>query len=205
MGGISPKHSGEDFYFVQHMRKNGPVSHFNNVKVYPQARFSDRVNFGTGPAMIKGNTGDWSSYPFYLPEQFEKIKSTYQSFELLFDKNFETPMSQFLKIQMKKDNIWQSLRKNSKTKESFAHACMQLVDGLRILQFLKSDYQNYSKGDEVDLRTNLNYFGEQNKAFLQFLEGKSNEKELLSFQMKKELRDALEILELSLRFEKPII
>ncbi len=205
MGGISPKHSGEDFYFVQHMRKNGPISHFNTVKVYPQARFSDRVHFGTGPAMIKGNAGDWSSYPFYLPQQFQKIKSTYQAFELLYDNDFETPMTEFLRKQLKKDDFWQSLRKNATIKESFAAACMQLVDGLRILQFLKADYESYAEGDEQDLRNNLIYFSENNETFLQFWESIKNGKELLSLKIKKELRDALEILELSLRFEKPII
>ena len=58
MGGISPKLSGEDFYFIQYLKKLGTVSQYNSVKIYPQARFSNRVNFGTGPTMIKGNGGD---------------------------------------------------------------------------------------------------------------------------------------------------
>jgi hypothetical protein len=205
MGGISPKQSGEDFYFIQHMRKNGPVNHYNQIKVFPQARFSDRVNFGTGPAMIKGNTGDWSSYPFYVPLQFHKIKSTYQAFEKLFETDIETPMSEFLKRQLKKQHIWSSLRNNFKTKESFTHACMQLVDGLRILQFLKSDHHAVTQGEEEDLRANLSYFGAHDKVFLEFWERNKSNKEIFSFQMKKELRDALEKLELSLRFEKPVI
>lgn len=202
MGGISPKLSGEDFYFMQHMRKNGPVSQYNKYKIYPQARFSDRVNFGTGPAMIKGNTGDWSSYPFYLPQQFQNIKKTYQSFSELFDKDIKTPMSAFLQNQLKKENPWQSLRENFKTQEKFEQACMQLVDGLRILQFLKSEHTNYSRGDELDLLENLNYFSSIRKefSFPEYIK-----QSILSFKFLKDLRDRLEKLELSLRFEKPII
>jgi len=202
MGGISPKLSGEDFYFIQHMRKNGLISQYNSVKIYPQARFSDRVNFGTGPAMIKGNSGNWSSYPFYLPQQFLEIKNTYQSFSELFKRDIKTPMSVFLQTQLKKENPWQSLRDNCKTQEKFEQACMQLVDGLRILQFLKTEHSKYSKGDALDLMENLNHFSSIRK---EFLLPDYNSQSIMSFESLKDLRDRLEKLELNLRFEKPII
>jgi len=122
MGGISPKSSGEDFYFLQYMRKNGPLNQYNSVKVYPQARFSDRVNFGTGPAMIKGDGGDWSSYPFYHPQLFSQVKETFDGFELLFEKELDLPMTKFLKEQLKKENPWEALRKNHKTVGKFVRA-----------------------------------------------------------------------------------
>lgn len=206
IGGISPKLSGEDFYFIQHMRKNGPVSQYNNVKVFPQARFSDRVNFGTGPAMIKGNTGDWSSYPFYLPDQFDKIKNTYDQFNDLFNKDVETPMSDFLKQQLKKENLWEQLRENFKTPNKFENACMQLVDGLRILQYLKSEQPKCTKGDDEDLLINLRYLSslsDKNKSLLQTII--LQKQHIFSFDVMKELRDVLEKIELNLRFEKPII
>lgn len=202
MGGISPKLSGEDFYFIQHMRKNGPISQYNTVKVYPQARFSDRVNFGTGPAMIKGNSGDWTSYPFYLPRQFQDIRKTFELFPHLFEENIETPMSDFLQKQLKKVNPWQSLKENYKTSDKFEHACMQLVDGLRILQFLKSEHLKYSKGDILDLLENLEYFSSLRPDFAL---SEFDDQSYLSIDFLKELRDRLENLELSLRFEKRII
>jgi glycosyltransferase involved in cell wall biosynthesis len=206
MGGISPKMSGEDFYFIQHMRKNGPVSHYNHVKVYPQARFSNRVYFGTGPAMIKGNLGDWSSYPFYLPIQFKKVGETYAKFGELFEKDLETPMSAFLQTQLKRENLWQSLRRNFKTRNTFQQACMQLVDGLRILQFLKCEKTTYTNGDKEDLLANLTYFAAKKDSFKTSLFSiPMNEDNVLSFAIMKELRNALEKLEIILRFEKPII
>lgn len=158
MGGISPKASGEDFYFLQKLRKYGPLADYNTVKVYPASRFSDRVNFGTGPAMIKGDNGDWSSYPIYHYRLFDKIKKTYEAFPQLYTVDIETPMSNFLRKQLKREEIWVALRNNYKTKEQFTNACSTLVDGLRILQFLKHEAVQNHQNQEENLADNLLYF-----------------------------------------------
>ena len=59
IGGITPVQSGEDFYLLQKLRKMGEVGTWNEECVYPAARYSDRVAFGTGPAMMKGAAGNW--------------------------------------------------------------------------------------------------------------------------------------------------
>ncbi len=79
-GGITAKKSGEDFYFLQKLRKTGWICNHNTHKVYPAARFSDRVFFGTGPALIKGSKGDWSSYPIYPHGLFDQVKRSYELF-----------------------------------------------------------------------------------------------------------------------------
>lgn len=158
IGGLSPKASGEDFYFLQKLSKFGELEHWNDQKVYPAARFSDRVNFGTGPAMIKGNTGDWSSYPIYHYKLFDKVKTTYDAFPDLFEKEIATPMTAFLQNQLKKEKLWEPLRKNYKTKEQFVKACITLVDGLRILQFLKHDVETNENLQVRNLSDNLLYF-----------------------------------------------
>ena len=53
-GGMTPKLSGEDFYFLQKIVKTGRLLHWNSEIVFPATRLSDRVFFGTGPALIKG-------------------------------------------------------------------------------------------------------------------------------------------------------
>jgi len=57
VGGMSPRASGEDFYFLQKLRKFGPLLLWCAELVRPAARYSDRVLFGTGPAMIAGREG----------------------------------------------------------------------------------------------------------------------------------------------------
>lgn len=137
IGGITPKLSGEDFYFLQKLRKKGKVLTWNPEKVYPAARFSDRVYFGTGPAMIKGAAGDWSSYPLYHHTWFDEIKASCELFAKLFENNLSTPIDQFLLEIFPNEIIWEKLRKNATTVEGFIQACHQKIDGLRILQYLK--------------------------------------------------------------------
>jgi len=137
VGGITPHKSGEDFYFVQKLRKYGRVVTWNAEKVYPAARYSDRVFFGTGPAMIKGVNGDWKSYPIYPYGFFDEVKQTNDIFSELFSKNVPTPMDDFIKEKFQGKNIWQPLRENFRTEEKFVRACHHKLDALRILQFLK--------------------------------------------------------------------
>ncbi|MBP6976718.1 MAG: hypothetical protein PHD61_08485 [Bacteroidales bacterium] len=152
VGGITPHKSGEDFYFMQKLAKYGKILHWNSERVYPAARFSDRVFFGTGPAMIKGRTGDWSSYPIYPYPLFNDIMTTYDLFPSLYETDRDTPMTGFLKEVFKTDDPWQPLRKNYRTREQFVRACINKVDGLRVLQYLKAKHKANRRSDEENLR-----------------------------------------------------
>ena len=140
VGGLTPVQSGEDFYFLQKLVKNGPIGYTAPAVAYPSARFSDRVNFGTGPALIKGKSGHWDSYPFYPAELFDRVGETFRMFPALFEKEAPVPMDDFLKETFKTEDLWDPLRKNFKDRDNFVRACIRKVDGLRILQFLKRSY-----------------------------------------------------------------
>lgn len=137
INGITPHKSGEDFYFLQKLRKYGPVLTWIPQKVYPAARYSDRVGFGTGPAMIKGRTGNWDSYPIYPYAYFDEVRQTYDLFPALFAHDAITPFDGFLKERFGEDSIWKPLRDNSKTQKQFVRACHHKIDAFRVLQFLK--------------------------------------------------------------------
>jgi hypothetical protein len=152
--GIAPKTSGEDFYFLQKLRKSGNIIVYNDEKVFPSSRLSDRVFFGTGPALIKGTNGDWSSYPIYHYLLFNDIKKLYNSFSLLFTNDIQTPLDAFIQ-ECFGENIWDALRKNYKTEEAFVKACHHKIDGLRILQYLKSEQRKMDISDEQALKENI--------------------------------------------------
>jgi glycosyltransferase involved in cell wall biosynthesis len=159
IGGITPHKSGEDFYFLQKLCKTGKILCRNSEKVFPAARFSDRVFFGTGPAMIKGSKGDWSSYPIYDYTFFDEINSTFDLFPKLFTEEITTPMTSFLQAQFNTTELWEPLRKNFKTQDQFVKACQNKVDGLRILQFLKTKQMENTLSDEENLISFLfNYY-----------------------------------------------
>ncbi|MEI6575970.1 MAG: hypothetical protein WCO63_07315 [Bacteroidota bacterium] len=151
IGGMTPNKSGEDFYFLQKLRKFGEMLFWNEEMVYPAARFSDRVFFGTGPAMMKGAAGDWSSYPLYDYKEFDLVSQTYQLFPDLFSATVATPMDLYLAEAFKEQDLWQPLRDNNPEFHRFLHACHGKLDGLRILQFLKSRHAGPELSDERNL------------------------------------------------------
>jgi hypothetical protein len=197
IGGITPHKSGEDFYFLQKLRKYGIVLSWNKEKVYPAARFSDRVFFGTGPAMIKGNQGDWNSYPIYPFHLFDEIRNFYDFFPVLFEKEVETPLDEFILEKFGKKNIWNPLRENSKTKEQFVKACHQKFDALRTLQYLKWENSKNPQRDEEILLKYLNYFCPNEISAFSF--------DINSFDFEKSSIDELDqIRELLVRIEEGI-
>ena len=57
-GGMRVRKGGEDFYFLQAAAKTGRVVTGDRVLVHPSPRPSDRVPFGTGPAVRKLMAGE---------------------------------------------------------------------------------------------------------------------------------------------------
>lgn len=158
IGGMTAKKSGEDFYLLQKLRKAGWIANFNNRKVYPATRYSDRVFFGTGPALIKGSAGLWESYPIYDYQLFDQVAQTYKLFPALLEKKMETPMSDFLNNLFGETDIFEPLRQNHKNVSTFVKACHHKIDGLRILQFLKYQQGQVSYRDEDNLIAFLDVF-----------------------------------------------
>jgi len=161
-GGLTPVAAGEDFYFLQKLVKIGKIGVWCSSIAYPSSRFSDRVLFGTGPALIKGEKGDWASYPHYHFNLFDKIEDTYNMFEDLYTNMIETPMDEFLKNQTNSDEVWEPLRKNYKDKNNFVRACINKVDGLRILQYLRKEQVVIQiSNEEIIYNYLVAYFGHE--------------------------------------------
>jgi len=160
IGGITPLKSGEDFYLMQKMRKMAVVGLYNEECVYPAARYSSRVDFGTGPAMLKGSHGDWESYPIFHHSLFEPIEETYRTVDQLFTKDLQNPFLNFLQANAKTDiSLWDSIRQNVKDLPHFIQAFHEKADGLRILQFLRLQQRQHEiLSDENALRQNITHW-----------------------------------------------
>ncbi|MDR2804172.1 MAG: hypothetical protein LBB85_00805 [Dysgonamonadaceae bacterium] len=78
-GGMGKQQAGEDFYFLQKVFPLGNTQFIADTCVYPAARISDRVPFGTGPAIAKMVNEKQFCQPPYPPEAFTELKN-------LFDK-----------------------------------------------------------------------------------------------------------------------
>lgn len=147
VGGITPLQGGEDFYLMQKFAKTGRVGlrlmaddggSDDTVAVFPSGRTSRRVPFGTGPAVSMCLAQQAAHYPFFSPAGFDAVAETYDLFPALYEQDVATPMTVFLQRQLSTDDIWGPLRRNHTTRQRFVHACAERIDGLRILQYLRS-------------------------------------------------------------------
>lgn len=143
-GGVTAMEAGEDFYLMQRIAKTGSVAlHLDGaddaVGVFPSGRQSARVPFGTGPAVMQDLDTQAQRYPFFNSTGFASIAATYALFPTLFLHDIETPMSDFLRHQLRSDDLWGPLRRNHKRVDQFVRACHERVDGLRLLQYLRSN------------------------------------------------------------------
>lgn len=201
-GGMTPVKSGEDFYFMQKLVKLGRLMLWCDTVAYPSSRFSDRVVFGTGPALTKGNTGDWTSYPIYHPDFFDEVQLTFDAFNRLFLCDEYTPMDDFLFSKFNTPEVWSPLRKNFKREELFVRACIEKLDGLRILQFLRERQSAAQHLDEFVFVES--YKHEWPQLFSPLLVKQIKERGVLGMEIShlEAYREALFIKENSLRREK---
>ncbi len=75
VGGIGRQQGGEDFYFLQKAFQLGKTTELMKTFVFPEARFSDRIPFGTGPALEKIITSKDNTLRVYSIESFSVLKS----------------------------------------------------------------------------------------------------------------------------------
>ena len=165
IGNITPLQSGEDFYLVQKFCKMGGLSLFNTECVYPAGRFSDRVPFGTGPAMRNGANGIWDSYPVYHHSFFIPIQEAYEKTHELYENKLSVEDNDFLSFlqkENKKTDIWQDIRKNVSDYEHFVKAFHQKADGLRILQYVRSKHRQHPELETDALYDNFHFWMQEN-------------------------------------------
>jgi hypothetical protein len=84
--GFPKRSAGEDFYLLNKLAKLGNVLYLPQVIIKLDARPSQRVPFGTGPAVknIMQLTEQGVSYQYYNPEIFIALKDCLQAFNCLW-------------------------------------------------------------------------------------------------------------------------
>ena len=73
VSGMSRKRAGEDFYFLEKLAKTVAVDSITGTKVFPAARPSTRVPFGTGPRVDAYMAGSREGTLFFHPASYEVL------------------------------------------------------------------------------------------------------------------------------------
>jgi hypothetical protein len=69
-GGMNRRPAAEDFYFLQQLQRTSGVEKLRGTLVFPSARPSHRVPFGTGRAITRTITENVGAVMYYRPECF---------------------------------------------------------------------------------------------------------------------------------------
>ncbi|MDR1737877.1 MAG: hypothetical protein LBR66_03550 [Candidatus Symbiothrix sp.] len=147
VGGMGKQQAGEDFYFLQKVFPLGKTMFIDGACVYPAARVSERVPFGTGPAiakMLQTNSLQKYSYPIAA---FDDLKQLFDALPALYrSKSSETtkllqalpdPLQNFLQAEHFFDKLAE-INQHTATFESFYKRFFQYFSAFKILKYLNA-------------------------------------------------------------------
>lgn len=144
-GGMNKRKAGEDFYFLTKVFPYGKIIELNTAKVYPSARISTRVPFGTGRAQqnfIENQNEEYTTYAF---RSFEDLKQFFATdlYETEFDFDaFPQTLKHFLPEAVLKNKLAE-IKNNTSTKQQFQKRFFDWFDGFMILKFVHFVRDNY--------------------------------------------------------------
>lgn len=151
-GGMNRRQAGEDFYFLHKLTRLGPLAEITNAWVYPSARVSDRVPFGTGAAMTKwmDQTNDLNlTYRFDafrdLKQLFDQTERFYKIDEEEYFKILEIlpyAIQEYLRAMSFEEKLAE-VNRNSSSPQSFKKRFFQVFDAFQVMKFLNYAQEKY--------------------------------------------------------------
>ena len=144
-GGMNRRQAGEDFHFLHKMVLLGKYGVVKDATVYPAARISHRVPFGTGAALKKWEQGDTELYSAYALKSFETLCPFFRNPGLLFNADRTTwkemieqldPVLQNYLELTETLNRLDELKKNCADMKMFTRRFYHLVNAFWIIQYL---------------------------------------------------------------------
>jgi hypothetical protein len=153
-GGMNRRQAGEDFYFLQNLVQLGKVGEITTTTVFPSARLSNRVPFGTGPILQKWMNDEEDLTLTYHIQAFADLKKFFDMREKIYkvDKTeyqkliseLPLPVAEFLK----KDNFWEEINdvnQNCANLNTFQTRFFQKFNAFKILKFLNFGHEHFYK------------------------------------------------------------
>jgi hypothetical protein len=144
-GGMNRRQAGEDFYFLQNLAQLGPIGEIHSTKVFPSARLSDRVPFGTGPILHKWMEGKEDLTKTYNFEAFGDLKDFFDVKNQLYQIEKQDYKLLIMKLPLSianflvEDDFWEEitdLNRNCSSLKSFQTRFFQKFNAFKILKFL---------------------------------------------------------------------
>ena len=135
-GGMNTKKAGEDFYFLNKIVRKPRFAEIHEALVYPSARISDRVPFGTGRALIGYKMDKEKLLSIYNPLIFENIK-TFLTYLPQIIQGQSPNLPEAIKGFFSSINFYQNLSKLLKNTNSLPSFYNQFYDWFDYFMVLK--------------------------------------------------------------------
>ncbi|WP_163718125.1 glycosyltransferase [Mangrovibacterium lignilyticum] len=146
-GGMSKRKAGEDFYFLHKLTAMGPIAEINSTCVYPSARLSNRVPFGTGPSLQKWVDGDESLSETYAFMAFVDLMQFFKLVPDLFQSGWEgVQVPAAVQSFLQDDRFSEALadiQRNSASLPAFKKRFFQYFNAFKILKFLNFSHPRF--------------------------------------------------------------
>jgi hypothetical protein len=147
VGGMGKQQAGEDFYFLQKVFPLGRTQFIASTCVYPAARTSDRVPFGTGPALAKMMAEGQFNKQSYRIDAFEDLRRLFGTIDTLFKKEpssiesylqtLPIPLRRFLASEPFTEKI-SEISRYTRTAPSFRKRFFDYFNAFKTLRYLNS-------------------------------------------------------------------
>jgi len=146
--GMNRRKAAEDFYFLQKLAKYRGIGKIKETSIYPSARVSGRVPFGTGRKMYELSAAGRCEIAFYHPLIFLVLKdflclinglnsplSTSGRHSLSKCRSIDPGLADFLE-KSGFIKVWEKLKQNSKERTGLLRHFNNWFDSLRTLKLI---------------------------------------------------------------------
>ena len=144
--GMNKREAGEDFYFLNKLAKVGNIDYIKETCVYPSARSSSRVPFGTGKRIQRFLAGVCKEeYYLYDPQIFSILADWLQLMnnmflgceeDILMKTELIHPQLKTFLIENNFSLIWSKIRRTAKDEKTLARHFHDWFDGFRTLKMI---------------------------------------------------------------------
>lgn len=150
--GFPKRAAGEDFYLLNKLAKVGKIQNLASPLIKLAGRDSDRVPFGTGPAITKiaDMKSPLDSYLFYNPLVFECLREFLRSLPGCWQQEGQGDLSIDYNQQIYAAlnaigfyKVLNKLRGQAKNRQAFLRACYDWFDAFKTLKFIHYLRDNY--------------------------------------------------------------
>jgi hypothetical protein len=144
--GMNKREAGEDFYFLSKLAKMSKIGYIKETCVYPSARPSSRVPFGTGKRIQRFLAGESKEeYLLYDPRifvilaewlQLMKIQFKCGDDEILIKTELINPILKSFLKSCDFAAVWSKIRRNAKDEKTLTRQFNDWFDGFKTLKLI---------------------------------------------------------------------